>query len=177
MSADDQQQQAAAAATNNNNTENNNNAAASSSPNSEEQKKRSAYHYWHGDVDNKKKTGDVAPMPVHVALSSANVDLEKVVYKPITKYSWCDNEKTVDIYVDWPELKADSVSVDFTNDTVCAKITESETLIHRLNLKLAKTVLPEECKFRCKPAMLAIKLKKEPVEGWFDLEAKPSLDI
>ena len=154
-----------------------NNAAAAAAAASEESKKRSAYHYWHGDVDNKKKTGDVAPMPVHVALTSEKVELEKIVYKPITKYSWCDNEKTVDVYVDWPELKAETVSVDFTNDSVCAKIQESETLVHRLTLKLSKGVLPEECKFRCKPAMLAIKLKKEPVESWFDLEAKPSLDI
>jgi hypothetical protein len=143
----------------------------------EEAKKRSAYHYWHGDVDNKKKTGDVAPMPVHVALASAKVEIDTVQYKVISKYSWCDNEKTVDIYVDWPELNADSVSVEFGDDSLCAKIAESATVCHRLNLKLSKAIVAGESKFRCKPAQLAIKVKKETLETWFELEAKPNLDF
>lgn len=145
----------------------------------EEAKKRSAYHYWHSDVDNKKKAGDVAPLPVHVALASAKVEIDTVHYKTISKYSWGDNEKTVDIYVDWPELNADSVSVEFTNDGFCAKIKDStdENVCHRLNLVLAKSIVPEESKFKCKPAQLAVKVKKQVVESWYDLEAKPKVDF
>lgn len=165
MSADDQTQ----------NIEQTN--VASPQQQDDKNKQRSAYHYWHGDVDNKKSRGDVAPMPVHVALSTTKVEVDKINYKPITKYSWCDNEKTVDIYVDWPELNADNVSVNFTNGTVVADIKESDLVVHRLSIKTSKATNPEECKFRCKPAQLAIKLKKETVETWFDLEEKPSLSL
>jgi hypothetical protein len=165
MSGEEQSTTATSPEQNNNNNTNDND------------KKRSAYHYWHGDVDNKKSRGDVAPMPVHVALSSTKVEVDKVHYKPISKYSWCDNEKTVDIYVDWPELNADNVSVNFTAGTVIADVKESDVVVHRLSIKTSKSVNPEESKFRCKPAQLAIKLKKENVETWFDLEEKPSLSL
>ena len=156
-----------------------NTSNANNNNNNDDAKKRSAYHYWHGDVDNKKKTGDVAPMPVHVALASEKVEIDTVQYKNISTYSWGNNEKTVDIYVDWSDLNADNVSVDFTPDGVCAKIQDSSNakVCHRLNLKLSKPIVPEESKFKCKPAQLAIKVKKVEVETWFDLEAKPSLDI
>ena len=139
--------------------------------------KLSPYHYWHDHGHAKRAVGDVAPMPVHTALLSTEVKIDPVQYRAITKYSWCDNEKTVDVFIDWPNLDADAVTVDFQGDNFCADIRESDKIVHRLHVKLSKTAAPAECKFRCKPGQLAIKLKKEPVEHWFDLEAKPGLSL
>ena len=153
-------------------------AAASESPSGDKAKPTASdYYYWHGSHREKVARGDLAPMPVHTALAVEHVVVDAVQYKPVTKYSWCDNEKTVDIYVDWPNLNADAVTVQFTAGTVCAEIRESEKLVHRLHLKTSKGIDPAESKFRCKPSQLAIKLKKEPVEHWFDLEPKPTIDM
>ena len=142
-------------------------------------RRRSNYHYWHGNVAENRARGDVAPMPVHTVLASEVVTLNPVNYRPISRYSWCNNEKTVDVYVDWPNLDPEAVSVTFLENTLTADIREGETVVHRLSVRLSKRVFPDECKFKCKPSQLAIKLKKHPdeVEVWFDLQATPSIGV
>eukprot|EP00672_Neobodo_designis_P028714 CAMPEP_0174828422 /NCGR_PEP_ID=MMETSP1114-20130205/1318_1 /TAXON_ID=312471 /ORGANISM="Neobodo designis, Strain CCAP 1951/1" /LENGTH=160 /DNA_ID=CAMNT_0016062135 /DNA_START=32 /DNA_END=514 /DNA_ORIENTATION=- len=137
-------------------------------------KAKNGYYYWHGHEKERKELGDVAPMPTHVALASETVaEAPREVVSELHKYSWCNNTKTVSVYVDVDGVDESNVAVDFQADTLTVRVRQSELAVRQLKLPLSKEINPEKCSFRLKPNQVVVKLAKGNEEDtWFDLVAK-----
>jgi hypothetical protein len=139
-------------------------------------KQRSQYYYWHGHEKDRAAVGDVAPKttPMLVSSSPLTADMQPRVpfMTAIEKYSWCNNTKTVSVYVDFDgveQLPSENVQVDFTKKTLAVKLNK-DGKGYELKLKLSKEITPESSSFRMKPNQIVIKLQKaDEASTWFDL--------
>lgn len=142
--------------------------------------KTNSYYYWHGHEKERAKLGDVAPKtsPMLVkseAFTEAQVSpLLKV--KTISKYSWCNNTKSVSVYVDVEgveSLPQDCIKVEFDKKRLSVEVKAGGGALQQLILPLSKEISPATSSFRLKPNQIVIKLDKAGVEEtWFDLVGK-----
>lgn len=131
---------------------------------------KNGYHYWHAHGRECKERGDVAPLPQHVALKQETVVTVEVPKTAIQKYSWCNNTKTVSVYVDFDGVAEDRVSVDFSPSRLDVNVTAADGKPHVLALELSKDIDPAKCSYRLKPNQVVLKLgKANEDETWFDL--------
>lgn len=137
-------------------------------------KPKNGYYYWHGHEKERKELGDVAPMPTHVALASeVAVASPTETVSEIHKYSWCNNAKSVSVYVEVDGVAEDNVEVQFEEAQLTVCVRDSATAVRQLKLALSKTIDAEKSSFRLKPNQVVVKLMKgKDDETWFDLVAK-----
>jgi hypothetical protein len=137
---------------------------------------KNGYYYWHGHEKERKELGDVAPMPTHVPLATTDLAVTSPVeqtFSELHKYSWCNNTKTVSVYVELPEPNASNTTVVFEAATLSVQFRPSPSEVKQLKISLAKEVNPEGCSFRFKPDQVVIKLAKaKDDETWWDLVSK-----
>ena len=158
-------------------------AGATSSASPKGTGSRSQYYYWHGHEKERAALGDVAPKtsPMLVATEETVQPFKfDAVTSPISKYSWCNNTKTVSVYIDFAgvgELGEAAVQTRFTKKTMEVAITkDGKTSMFRE--RLAKEITPEGCSFRLKPDQVVVKLAKaDESSTWFDFaDAKGGFD-
>ena len=151
-------------------------------------KAKSQYYYWHGHEKDRAAVGDVAPKaaPTLLKCDATAPDARAPPRRVgITTYSWCNNDKTVSVYVDVPGVQADRTTVDFAvrrltvtvrppppppGDGAAAAAPE----VHQvLDMWLSKDIKPDQSSFRVKPGtQIVIKLVKEKdTMTWIDLSA------
>jgi hypothetical protein len=134
---------------------------------------KTGYHYWHAHGHEKKDTGDVAPMPTHVALASEASNTPTEVASEIQKYSWCNNKTSVSVYVDCDGATETNTRVEFAASELAVRVELNEVHVKVLKLPLAKECDPEKSSFRFKPNQIIVKLAKaKDDETWFDLISK-----
>lgn len=153
---------------------------SSSAPGSATTKPKSQYYYWHGHEKDRAAVGDVAPKIAPPLLKTEEVSPLTPPHRvTITSYSWCNNEKTVSVYIDFPAVDASMVSVDFQPRrlTVTIKPATASGAVpkeHMLDMWLAKNINAGESSYRVKPgSQVVLKLVKSATETWFDLTGKP----
>ena len=153
-----------------------NEAAASSSSSSK--KKDNSYYYWHGHEKERAKVGDVAPKTSPLLVKSEALAPEHhrsplLATRSITKYSWCNNTKSVSVYVDLDgvhELPQENVKVDFDVKKLSVHVKGTDGVSSVLLLRLAKDIAAEKSSFRFKPNQIVIKLDKGDSDAtWYDL--------
>eukprot|EP00667_Euglena_gracilis_P028960 EG_transcript_37646 len=130
-----------------------------------------SYHYWHNHGKVRAELGDVAPPPKHELVEIAEKQLEKPC-KAITKYSFSDGDKKVQVYIDWPGIgsKPDSVSCVFDKRSFDLKIAE-EGECHRLCIpQLRSAIFPDTSTFRLKENQIVVSLMKAEKGKWYDLK-------
>lgn len=157
------------------------NAQDSSHSSKSTKKACNSYYYWHGHEKERAKVGDVAPMPTPVIVSrdnAATFTALEIMMAP--KYSWCDGEKKVSVYVDTlkdetEKLDAESVQVEFKCNAFRVEFTTQTTggkmQQRRLHLQLSKHVNASACSYKIKPATQQVVLlltKAEPLR-WVEL--------
>ncbi len=149
-------------------------------------KKDNSYYYWHGHEKDRAKVGDVAPKtsPMLVKTEDGPSEYARsplLASRPITKYSWCNNAKSVSVYVDFDgchELPADNINVVFETTKLLVQIKGAAEggPLNVLLLRLSKEIAPEKSSFRLKPNQIVIKLDKGDSDAtWYDLvDNKPA---
>ena len=174
-----------AAVTSEDNTSNDSNAKKKKIGTTDEEKghkAHSSYHYWHTHGKQRAAVGDVAPMPVAQLVHSAPIDPSRAApakrTKDLSKYSWCNNNKTVSVYVPFDAIvgpaggtiEEASVSVTFTDETL-KLVVDHDNCDHVLHLALAKTIDPARSKHRVKTDQVVITVAKPEgnTDTWFDL--------
>ncbi len=163
-------------------------AAVSVTPSST--KKGNSYYYWHGHEKDRALVGDVAPKtsPMLVKTDDVPSEYERsplLASRSITKYSWCNNNKSVSVYIDFDgcqDLPAANIQVHFEPHKLLVQVrgaTEGAPL-NVLMLRLSKEIAPEKSSFRLKVNQIVIKLDKGDSDAtWFDLvdnKAAPEFD-
>lgn len=144
-------------------------------------KKKNGYHYWHGHGKERALVGDVAPMPVAQKVEGAPVEFDAVASLKrvnITAYSWCDNAKSVSVYVDFKGVGAidpSKITTKYTDKTMRVAI-ESDGKDNVLLLHLSKKINADTSSHKVKPDQLVFKLVKDSEETWFDLTGAPAAD-
>jgi len=147
--------------------------------------KKESYYYWHGHEKERARVGDVAPKQSPMLVKSESFQPEvhsPILPKPITAYSWCNNTKSVSVYVDFSgveQLPPEHISVVFEAKDVRITIRSVEaTVPSALHLRLAKAIDPSRSQFRTKQGQLVLKLDKGGAEDtWYDLtDNKPRTD-
>lgn len=146
-----------------------------------QQKANPKYYYWHGHEKERAAVGDVAPKASPQLLKSEALPASgspQLRTAAISKFSWCNNEKNVSVYVDFDGVeelskKEGAVGVEFSKRHLNVQIIAESGVYHRLHLRLAKEVDCAACSSRFKPNQIVIKLVKPEgnTETWFDLEA------
>lgn len=143
---------------------------------------KKGYYYWHGHEKERAKVGDVAPMPKPMKVDAPACENFDAVAStrvlPITGYSWCNNSKTVSVYVNFPEvgLMEDKVSVKFQTNRTTVEVVKGSN-VHSLVLHLSHPIDAEASSFRLKPDQVVLKLNKGNVsKTWIDLTGKPVVD-
>eukprot|EP01006_Ploeotia_vitrea_P059135 TRINITY_DN71232_c0_g1_i1.p1 TRINITY_DN71232_c0_g1~~TRINITY_DN71232_c0_g1_i1.p1 ORF type:complete len:169 (-),score=31.14 TRINITY_DN71232_c0_g1_i1:158-634(-) len=153
-------------------------ASENSSPTSDLNKEKrfgqNSYYYWHNHGKDKADTGDVAPPPQHELVAKTKVEVTRAT-KPILKFSWCDNKKTVKVYVPWPDVKEEEVSVNFQETTaeltIAGEATDNRLLLNPLKEK----IVPESSSFAIKGGKeVVLTLKKKEETSWYDLKGAPT---
>ncbi len=143
-------------------------------------KKDNSYYYWHGHEKDRAKVGDVAPKtsPMLVKREDTPSEYERsplLAARPITKYSWCNNTKSVSVYIDFDgvhELPQDNIRVEFEAKKLYVQIKgpKDVSAMNVLLLRLSKEIAPEKSSFRFKPNQIVIKLDKGDSDAtWYDL--------
>jgi len=142
------------------------------------------YYYWHGHGKDRAEEGDVAPMPTHVLLHTDEATPSlPTPPQMVKKYSWCDGEKSVSVYVETVEAEGDSVhtesiSVEWKQRSVrilfSVNTASNVRRERQLHLHLAHEVIPGSCTHRVKDATQQIILKavKSEVLSWHELTGK-----
>lgn len=151
--------------------------------------KANSYYYWHGHEKERAKLGDVAPLPTPHLVSkddAVTVTLPVVPAISVSKYSWCDGEKFVSVYVQTAPpasgevLDEASVAATFTRSSF--KITFSTTdaagnkRTKQMITRLSKRIDTEKSstKVKAKTQEILVKLAKRRPNVWIDLEGNAS---
>ena len=146
---------------------------------SEAVKRKAGYHYWHGHGHERALVGDVAPLPTPQKVEGAAIEFDAVAslkQAVITTYSWCDNAKTVSVYVDFKGVGAidpAAITTKYTERSLRLSIAH-EGKANILTLHLAKAIDAEKCTHKVKPDQLVFRVVKASEEAWFDLTGAPS---
>lgn len=149
------------------------------------QKQNPKYYYWHSHEKERAAVGDVAPKATPQLLKSEVAPAGEpgtpagspiLLAVPITKYSWCNNEKSVSVYVDFDGVeersKADgAVTIEFTKRHLNVSIAAADGKQHKLTLRLSKEIDAAGSSYRFKPNQIVVKLLKPEgkTDTWFDL--------
>eukprot|EP00388_Colpodella_angusta_P006717 GDKJ01019603.1.p1 GENE.GDKJ01019603.1~~GDKJ01019603.1.p1 ORF type:complete len:160 (+),score=28.20 GDKJ01019603.1:34-513(+) len=137
-------------------------------------KKKGGYHYWHGHGKERALVGDVAPNAVPQKVDGAEIEFDAVASLKkvnITTYSWCDNTKTVSVYVDFKgvgAVDADKINTRYTDKSLRLSIAD-DGKEHILTIHLSKNIDGSACTHKVKPDQLVFRLVKANEEAWFDL--------
>eukprot|EP00758_Cryptobia_borreli_P004547 Tbor_TRINITY_DN4448_c0_g1::TRINITY_DN4448_c0_g1_i1::g.7884::m.7884/K04507/CACYBP, SIP; calcyclin binding protein len=152
-------------------------------------KAKNSYYYWHGHEKERAMVGDVAPLPTPVRVdqrddtSTHDGAIKSLLLNRITNYSWCDNSKSISIYVDFEgigdlgegacSLRVDKRKLSLTV-TVPKEINTNNKIKngeHILELTLFKDVtVPEKNSLKLKPNQIVLKLSKVDEEAkWLEL--------
>jgi hypothetical protein len=155
---------------------------ASGAPSGPPPSSKKGYYYWHGHGHERAKVGDVAPMPVPCKVDTPSNDTFDAVAStrvlPITGYSWCNNAKSVSVYVNFPEVGSmeDKVSVRFSGQRTTVEVAKGSN-VHSLVLHLAYSIDASSSSFKFKPDQVVLKLMKEDAtKTWNELTGKPTDD-
>ena len=152
----------------------------SGSPSGPPPSSKKGYYYWHGHGHERAKLGDVAPMPVPCKVDappSENFDaVASTRVLPITGYSWCNNAKSVSVYVNFPAVGSmeDKVSVKFGSKRTTVEVSKGPN-VHSLVLHLSYPIDGASSSYKFKPDQVVLKLMKEDAtKTWNDLTGKPT---
>ena len=159
---------------------------ASQSSASAKKNKVNSYYYWHGHEKERAKLGDVAPMPTpHLVSRDDNVNIV-VPAISVAKYSWCDGDKFVSVYVETAPpasgeaLEESTIDASFTCNAFRIAFTTVDAAGKRrakqIVTRLSKHIDPERCstKVRPKTQEILVKLAKKVPSMWIDLEGNAS---
>ncbi|GET91570.1 hypothetical protein, conserved [Leishmania tarentolae] len=162
-------------------------SAPAPAPNASKNKANS-YYYWHQHEKDRAKVGDVAPMPTPYLVSkddTRTVTAPAVPTMSVSKYSWCDEDKFVSVYIDTvaPEggtLDEGSIEAIFTSNSF--KVTFStvdeagRTRAKSLAIRLSKRIDKgrSSTKVKAKTQQILVKLAKKVESMWLDLEGGAS---
>ncbi|KAG5470632.1 hypothetical protein LSCM1_01878 [Leishmania martiniquensis] len=150
--------------------------------------KANSYYYWHGHEKERAKVGDVAPMPTPHLISKADAPTATAPVVPtvsVRKYSWCDGDKFVSVYIDTavPEggtLDESSIESTFTSNSFTVTFSTADeagkTRAKSLSIQLSKRIDKDKSSTRVKPhtQQILVKLAKKAESVWLDLEGKAS---
>lgn len=151
--------------------------------------KANSYYYWHGHEKERAKLGDVAPMPTPHLVSkddTATVAIPTVPAISVSKYSWCDGEKFVSVYVETSPpasgetLEEASIETTYTRNSFKLRFTTTDAAGKRrtkqMVTRLSKRIDTERSSTKVKPKTqeILVKLAKKVPSVWIDLEGNAS---
>ncbi|KPA84807.1 hypothetical protein ABB37_01288 [Leptomonas pyrrhocoris] len=151
--------------------------------------KANSYYYWHGHEKERAKHGDVAPMPTpHLVSKDDNVTVTVPVVPTVSvsKYSWCDGDKFVSVYVEaatpasGETLADDSIEAVFTRNSFTLSFTTTDQAgkkrTKQMVTRLAKRIDADRSSTKVKPKTqeILVKLAKKVPSVWLDLEGNAS---
>ncbi|KPI85306.1 hypothetical protein ABL78_5646 [Leptomonas seymouri] len=151
--------------------------------------KANSYYYWHDHEKERAKLGDVAPMPTPHLVSKDDVATVTVPVVPtiaVSKYSWCDEDKFVSVYVETapPEsgetLVGDSIEAVFSHNSFKLVFTtmdqEGKKRTKHMVTRLSKRIDADRSSTKVKPKTqeILVKLAKKVQSVWLDLEGNAS---
>lgn len=149
--------------------------------------KANSYYYWHGHEKERAKVGDVAPMPTpHLVAKddAVTVAVPVVPTLSVSKYSWCDGDKFVSVYIDTGvpaggALEESSIESSFTSRTLTVAFSTTDAAgkarAKSFSLHLHKGIDAERCSSKVKPKTqeILVRLAKKAPSVWLELEGKP----
>lgn len=151
--------------------------------------KANSYYYWHGHEKERAKLGDVAPMPTPHLVSkddTVSVAIPVVPAISVSKYSWCDGEKFVSVYVECVApgsgevLDSDSIAATFTRNSFTITFATTDAAgkqrTKQMTTRLSKRIDGERSSTKVKPKTqeILVKLAKRVPSVWIDLEGNAS---
>ncbi|KAG5496287.1 hypothetical protein JKF63_02588 [Porcisia hertigi] len=149
-------------------------------------KQANSYYYWHGHEKERAKVGDVAPMPTPQLVSkddAATVAAPAVPTMSVSKYSWCDEDKFVSVYIDTVALEGEtldgsSVEATFKDKSLKVEFVTADrsgkTRTKCFSIRLSKRIDKDRCLTKVKPKtqQILVRLAKKVESTWMDLEGK-----
>eukprot|EP01065_Artemidia_motanka_P050185 TRINITY_DN8528_c1_g1_i1.p1 TRINITY_DN8528_c1_g1~~TRINITY_DN8528_c1_g1_i1.p1 ORF type:complete len:176 (+),score=44.15 TRINITY_DN8528_c1_g1_i1:187-714(+) len=153
--------------------------AASPSPqtpgsetNKEKRFGQNSYHYWHDHGKERAALGDVAPMPKPTLVARHASDHQSRKKRQLSKYSWDNGKKFVNIYCDYPgiEDKQDIISVKYGKASVRVCVAEEKEDVVLELVRLNGKIIGDESELKIKPGRLQLKLRKAEETTWYDLK-------
>ncbi|AYU81785.1 heat shock protein Hsp20 [Leishmania donovani] len=150
--------------------------------------KANSYYYWHQHEKDRAKVGDVAPMPTPYLVSKDDaraVAAPAVPTVSVSKYSWCDGDKFVSVYIDTvvPEggtLDESSIEATFTGNSFKVTFATADeagrTRAKSLSIRLSKRIDKDRSSTKVKPKtqQILVRLAKKVESVWLDLEGEAS---
>ncbi|KAK7199832.1 heat shock protein Hsp20 [Novymonas esmeraldas] len=151
-------------------------------------KKNNSYYYWHGHEKERAKVGDVAPMPTPHLVARDDALLVAAPTVPtasVSKYSWCDGDRYVSVYIDTVgadggTLDESSISMTYTTNSFAVTFRATDAggkeCERRLAIRLSKRVAKDKCTMKVKPKtqQILVRLAKKVQSVWLDLEGAAS---
>ncbi|PBJ70680.1 putative heat shock protein Hsp20 [Trypanosoma cruzi] len=149
-----------------------------------------SYYYWHGHEKERAKVGDVAPMPTPQLVKRSEACEAPAIAATtslVTKYSWCDAENAVTVYVDTKvegqesladgtlqvEFKKRTLSLSYVANVVSSKATPLQRK-KQLLLHLSKSINVDKSEYKVKEpsGQVVLRLVKEKPSTWWELVKK-----
>ncbi|CAM43044.1 conserved hypothetical protein [Leishmania braziliensis MHOM/BR/75/M2904] len=150
--------------------------------------KANSYYYWHSHEKERAKVGDVAPMPTPHLVSkndSSTVVAPVVPTVSVSKYSWCDGDRFVSVYIDTVvveggTLDESSIEATFTGNSFKVTFTTADETgrahAKGLSIQLSKRIDKDRSSAKVKPKtqQILVRLAKKVESVWLDLEGNAS---
>jgi hypothetical protein len=151
--------------------------------------KANSYYYWHGHEKERAKLGDVAPMPTPHLVSkddTVTVAIPVIPAISVSKYSWCDGEKFVSVYVETvppasgETLDDASIEAVFTGNSFRLSFAttdkDGKRRTKQMVTRLSKRIDADRSstKVKAKTQEILVKLAKKVPSVWLDLEGYAS---